>query len=144
MRRFVTLTAAGLLGLAAIAARPALAADIPFITGGIGKGEREAIFAKKDQYNFEVKVALTTGHYLGNVRVMIEDKSGDTVLDAQTDGPLFFARLPAGTYRVHGHYEDQKQSQNVTIRDNTPMREVIFRFKGNEEVVEDAAETLPR
>ena len=110
---------------------------VNFITGGIGKAERDEILALKPNYNFEVKVALKSGHYVGDVRVVITDKAGETVLDELTDGPFFFAKLEPGSYKVKGMYNDQEQTQSFTILANTTMREVIFRFDGNEEIIKD-------
>lgn len=114
---------------------PALVlAEAPYITGGIGKDERKQLEAKRSDYNFEVKSALKTGHFTGDVHITIVNAEGDTVLDASTDGPLFYVKLEKGSYSVTGKYEDQTKTQKFTIGDE-PMREVIFRWDGDEPVV---------
>ena len=37
----------------------------------------------------------------GDVRVSIQNEHGDTIIDAVADGPLFYANLPSGLYRVN-------------------------------------------
>ena len=41
-----------------------------------------------------------SGEYLADVTVKLVDAYGDTVLDAVSDGPLFYARVPPGRYRI--------------------------------------------
>lgn len=106
----------------------AQAASVPYITGGIGKDEREAIIAKRSDYNFEIKSALKAGNFTGDVRVVIENADEETLLDAMTDGPLFYVKLSPGTYHVKTSYEDQKQENTVSIDAKTPMREIMLRW----------------
>ena len=116
---------------------PALVlAEAPYVTGGIGKDERAQLEASRPNYNFEVKSALKTGHFTGDVHITITNEAGETVLDAATDGPLFSVKLEKGKYSVTGKYEDQTKTQKFTIG-NEPMREVIFRWDGNEPIVKD-------
>ncbi len=110
-------------------AATAQAASAPYITGGIGKDEREAIMAKRVDYNFEIKSALKAGNFTGDVRVVIENASKEVVLDAMTDGPLFYAKLDAGKYVVKTVYENQTQENVITINIKTPMREMMLRWE---------------
>lgn len=111
-----------------VASSLAHAADAPYITGGIGKDEREAIMAKRGDYNFEIKSALKAGNFTGDVRVVIENADGETVLDAMTDGPLFYAKLEPGNYVVKTVYESQTQENKIAIHSKTPMRELMLRW----------------
>ncbi len=134
MIKTITITATALL-MASTAH-----ADVPYITGGVGKTEREMIQQKTQSgmYNLEIKTALHSGHYLGDVAITITDNAGTTVLNATTDGPLFFAKLKPGTYHISGNYNGQKQSQKTTIHENTKMREVMLRFKDMDNDERDA------
>lgn len=125
-----------LLG-ALLSTAAAAASDIPYMTGGVGKAEREEIAARRSEFNLEIKLALNSGHYIGDVKVIIEDKNGKTILSELSDGPLFYAKLPEGGYKVTGMYQGQTMERAFSIRANTPMREVIFRFEGNEPVIKD-------
>ena len=112
-------------------------AEVPFLTGGIGKTEREVVLAQKSNYNFEIRAALKTGHYVSSVHYSITDSSGTELLSAEAEGPYFFATLPVGNYKVTAKYGEQTLTKSVSIAKNTSMREAIFRFNGNEEVVGD-------
>jgi hypothetical protein len=110
-----------------------------YISGGIGSEERSMFEQRKSEFNLEVKTALTSGHYLGNVEVSFIQ--GDrVVLQGVTDGPFFFAKLAPGKYTVHARYNDQELIQTVSAPESG-MHEVMFRFKGDEPVVEGSADT---
>jgi hypothetical protein len=57
----------------------------------------------------------SSGDYLADVRVRILDSRGGVVLDAESDGPWFYAELPPGTYAVEVGVLDQIQRQTVRI-----------------------------
>ena len=107
-----------------------------YITGGIGASERAEFDARRSEFNFEVKTALKTGHYLADVVVTITNEAGQVILDAQTDGPLFYAKLAPGKYTVKAIHGEQTQSQSITIVSETAMREAIFRFDGQEAIID--------
>lgn len=75
-------------------------AGVPYISGGIGLDERETLRSLGKEYNLQLSFALTAGNYLSDVEVLILDDKGKTVLEAVTQGPWFFTKLPAGTYRI--------------------------------------------
>lgn len=104
-------------------------AEVPFLTGGIGSEEREQIQSLKDNYNLQVKAAYTTGHYLADVELVISNADGIELLTATTEGPFFYAKLPAGNYAVTARFEGQEQKATFSISENAPMREVMLRFK---------------
>ena len=120
-----------LAGLAIHAqAQTQVAAPFPYVTGGIGLDEREALLkeVKAEGYNLKVVTAATAGAYLANVSVRIEDRKGATVLEGAMDGPWFFAKLPSGQYTVSASDGQQTQKRTVQVSDKG-MREVIFRWK---------------
>jgi hypothetical protein len=49
------------------------------------------------------------------VRVRIADEKGAELLEAETDGPFFYARLAPGTYVVTAWYGDEAQSRRVRL-----------------------------
>jgi hypothetical protein len=38
------------------------------------------------------------------------------ILDVNSPGPIFFARLPAGNYRVSASYGDKAQTKSVSVQ----------------------------
>src|SRR5919106_3591251 len=71
---------------------------IPYVSGGFGLGERENLRAMSKDDNLELSFALQNKNYLGGAEVLIKDRNGKEVLHTVSDGPLFFAKLPKGTY----------------------------------------------
>lgn len=83
---------------------------IPYMSGGFGLEERETLRAMGKKDNLELSFALGNRDYLGGAKVLIKDEKGKRVLEAVSDGPLFFAKLPAGDYTILA------TSMNRTIR----------------------------
>jgi len=73
---------------------------VSYVTGGVSDDERTALTNMARDFNLKVTLAIKTGEFLGDAAVRIRDAHGDAVLDANTDGPLFYAKLPPGTYTV--------------------------------------------
>jgi hypothetical protein len=93
---------------------------IRYVSGGVGEDERSEIEALGDQFNLRLMFAKQdSGEYLADVHVSIREERGGTILDARSDGPLFFAQLPAGDYRVEatpsGMPDRMPQSKTVQI-----------------------------
>jgi hypothetical protein len=116
--------------LAALSALPAWAADenqlevyqqgdISYVSGGIGKEERDALQATQANYNLRVMNADKTGHFSGDTRIIIRDLQHNILLDV-TSGPLFYANMPRGKYVVEGFINQQSKKQRVTIAKGKP------------------------
>ena len=97
-----------LIGLAVMAA-PALAADEPlvqqadgvsYLSGGVGDEERDRILSIGKDFNLKLVLATRSSAYLSDVNIVIVDGRGQRRLDVKSDGPLFYAKLPAGRYRI--------------------------------------------
>jgi hypothetical protein len=124
MSRKFTLAAFGLLYTLS-AAVPAYAQDaaitpqtgaggIEYVTGGIGDGQQQALKAMQSAYNLRLTFARKNGgNYLADVKVTVTGKGVN--LDAMAQGPMLYAKLPAGTYEVTAEYGGQRQTQKVTL-----------------------------
>jgi hypothetical protein len=84
------------LGLAV----PAPAADVPYISGGIGGAEREELAAKERDYNVKIVTAMKSGEYLSGVVVVIESATKEPMLETTMAGPILLAKLPPGSYTI--------------------------------------------
>ncbi len=73
---------------------------VSYISGGIGSDQVTAMKAAAKDYALMLTCAQNTGDYLANVKVSITDKSGKTVLDTVTDGPILLVKLSPGQYRI--------------------------------------------
>jgi hypothetical protein len=73
---------------------------IPFVSGGFGVEERAALRRMASKDNLELSFALQNDEYLGGAKVLIKDERGNKILETESDGPLFYAKLPEGKYLV--------------------------------------------
>src|SRR5437773_9546525 len=55
----------------------ARAADVTYVTGGVGADSREELQAKESEYNLKSVVAATSGDYLADVKIVIEAPSNE-------------------------------------------------------------------
>jgi len=94
--------------------QPQTVGSITYVTGGVGEEERGALQATKKEYNLYVMVADKTGHFLADTQIIIHDPKGGEVLNA-TAGPIFYAKLPAGSYTVEAVNQGQSKKQNIVI-----------------------------
>jgi hypothetical protein len=96
------------LSIAALAAAPGLRAQMPGAgsaevqvwSGGVGTGAREALEEQARGANLKLEFATPDGHYLADVKVVIQSRAGQTVLETVSEGPWVYVRLPAGSYTV--------------------------------------------
>ncbi len=106
---------------------PAAAAEIPFVTGGVGADERADLQAKEKDYNLKIVAAATSGDYLAGIRVMIESPDNKNVLEARMAGPILLAKLPPGTYTIKANYGSSTQTRAVSVPEQG-LREAAFRW----------------
>ena len=105
----------------------ARAADVPYISGGVGADSREELLAKESEYNLKIVVAATSGDYLADVKIVIEAARNERVLDATMEGPILMAKLTPGTYTVRATSDAQTQTKTVTIAPQG-LRQLDFRW----------------
>jgi hypothetical protein len=118
---------------------PARAADVPYVSGGIGFEGREEMQAAERDHNLKIVAAEKNGDYLAEVNVTIESAKKERMLDATMDGPILLAKLPPGTYTVRATFDGNTQSRTVSV--GAGLRSVDFRWA----TVEGRGETaLPR
>ena len=90
---------------------------IQFLSGGIGVEERDAMRAEGKDYNLKLSFSLKDGAYLADVKVAI-DSGKKPLVRADSDGPLFYAELPPGKYRITVSYQGKTQTRTVSIGKN--------------------------
>jgi hypothetical protein len=76
------------------------AGDIPYVTGGVGQDETDALRAVVSRYSMRATFASANGDYLSDVAVRVEKTDGSIVFAARSDGRFLFAQLPPGRYRL--------------------------------------------
>lgn len=102
---------------------------ISYITGGVGADERAALRSMAQGDDLEMSFAAQNKEYLGGATISIKDSKGQDVLEAVSDGPLFYAKLPEGTYVVSATVKRQTITRKVHVSGNN--RQTIY-FTWNE------------
>ena len=98
----------------------------PRVVNATGPELRQVSDPAREQ-GLSLGFAEVSGAFLGDVRVIIQDRSGSQVVDTVVDGPWFFAPLPAGNYTVKAVFEDQvKQMKNVRLSENQVTMMVMY------------------
>jgi hypothetical protein len=99
---------------------------IEYRTGGVGKDERDALLLASREYPLKLVFAgRQQTDFVAEVKVRILDSNGRTVLDADDAGPLFFADLPPGQYRITATLRGQTFEQKATV---TPGKQIQVAF----------------
>ena len=99
----------------------ATTAEVPYINGGIGRGEVKRIEANQADYN--LRLSFSEGpknDYVTNVVLRIADSQGHTVLALDDAGPLTQVKLAPGRYSVSTRYGDNERTQAVEVRAGAP------------------------
>lgn len=120
--------------ITAMAATPALAAsfafyslpqpvhhgNVTYITGGIGQSEQNSLRSQAGNYNLLITDANKQGQFTADNAFTITNKAGNEMISVVNSGPLFYAKLPPGQYKVTARNGDQRQVEKVNI---TPHHE---------------------
>ena len=115
--------AAAAVVLAATLSSAALAAPtaqqqngITYINGGVGQEEQTALKSQRADYNLLLTFATKqSGAYRSDVQLDITDAKGTSLLSVPNTGPMFYAKLPAGTYRISAAAEGKTFKRTVRI-----------------------------
>lgn len=91
------------------------AGEISYLSGGVGKPEREQIKALEKDFNLKLVFSVADGKFLANVRVVMSDAKGRKLLEHVADGPFFLARLPAGEYGVAATVAGKTQTRTIKV-----------------------------
>lgn len=95
---------------------PRTQGDVTYTSGGVGSDSVQAMHEIERAYNLRLMFAIEgSGEYLADVRVKLVDARGRTVLDAVSDGPYFFAKVPPGRYQVVAETEGDAKTRSVDI-----------------------------
>lgn len=132
MKRALTAVA-----LALCVARTALAAATPqqqngitYLNGGVGQEEQDAIRAQRANYNLQLTFATQqTGAYRSDVQLVITDAKGNQLLSVANTGPMFFARLPSGTYKISAAAEGKTFKRTVSL--GTGVKELTLHWEND-------------
>ncbi len=109
------LLASAALGQAQGQAQAPEASGVAYIAGGVGESGRAEIEAVQAQYSLKLVFAYTNGEFLAQVKVVISDAAGKTLVSTDADGPWLLVDLPAGTYKVDATVNGQTKTEQVSV-----------------------------
>ena len=123
-RHFFRVVALGGLLISASAMTHATAADrvqemngIPFVSGGIGTDSRDSLAAREKSYNFKLVMTLEgSGTFVADARLTLATAGGQRLVETVTEGPIFLAGLPAGSYVVSATFRHVTHSKKFQLR----------------------------
>jgi len=132
-----TLVSAALAVAIALAPAVTLAAPTPqqqngitYINGGVGEEEQAAMKAQRADYNLLLTFATKqSGAYRSDVQLDITDAKGASLVTAANAGPMFFAKLPAGTYRIRAAAEGKTFKRTIKVG-NAP-KEIVLHWEND-------------
>jgi hypothetical protein len=103
---------------------------IAYVNGGVGEEEQAAMKARRADYNLLLTFATKqSGAYRSDVQLDITDAKGASLVTAANTGPMFFARLPPGTYRISAAAEGKTFKRTVKVG-NAP-REIVLHWEND-------------
>ena len=96
---------------------PSVEGGIAYVSGGVGKGEQQAIKDMRKDYNLQLLFAAKdTGEYLADVAVKIQDGAGKKVFETVSAGPFFLAKLPPEKYQVTADFHGKPLTRSVSVQ----------------------------
>jgi hypothetical protein len=88
----------------------------PYLFGGIGNEEREAMEERAKGYNLKLVFAEKRGAFISGAVVMIATAKGEEIDMMTVKGPWFYIQLPPGNYTVKATFKGQtKQINNLHV-----------------------------
>ena len=123
--------AACLTPAAALAATtPQQQNGITYVNGGVGLEEQAAMKAQRADYNLLLTFATQqSGAYRSDIQLDIMDAKGTDLLSVANVGPMFFAKLPAGTYRISAAAEGKTFKRTVKL--GTAPKELVLHWEND-------------
>jgi hypothetical protein len=88
---------------------------ISFVSGGVGDEQQDVLDSVAGRFNLKLTLARQDGKFMGSSALRIAKQGGATVLETQTNGPLFLAKLPAGRYSINAAAAGQSYTRTVTV-----------------------------
>jgi len=89
---------------------------IEYRSGGVGKDERDALLLVTKRYTLKVVLAGKGDRaFVYDAKIRVLGASGKEIVEADDAGPLFFANLPAGKYKVVATASGQTKEQSVAV-----------------------------
>ncbi len=105
--------------------------SVSYVTGGVPDEQLPAFKAARSEYPLAIEVYQKSGaksEFTADAEVTVTDRAGRPVLEARTEGPYLYAKVPPGTYRVKASLAGHTvESKDVTVgRKGTARAVLVF------------------
>jgi hypothetical protein len=97
---------------------------VHYVSGGIGHDEAMAFRHAERKYPLSLEFAVKAkprDEFTADVKVLIRDAKGKTVLDTTSTGPFLLARLPGGMYDIKVTQDGKTFERHISLVDRKPM-----------------------
>jgi hypothetical protein len=127
LTRFVvaTLAAASAATAAAALVEGRTATGQPYLAGGVGLEESEAMRQHAPAFSLQLVTAARSGAYLAETHVRIVGQGGGVVLDTVLPGPWLLVDLPTGRYTLLVTNNGRTVERRLDIAAGKPQRVVL-------------------
>ena len=98
---------------------------INYITGGLGD-EAKAFEQLAPRYPVQLIFTVGGEHaQIRDVKVTVRDIKGDALVEAMSEGPLFYVNTPSGRWTFEAEWNGEKQTRT---KDQTGRRYLVMDF----------------
>lgn len=101
-----------------------------YLNGGIGADEEQMM--RKIAKDWPLRMIFSEkkdNEFVADVRLLVTNAKGAPVLMLHGAGPMTYAMLPAGKYRISASHKGQTETREVTL-DGKTGRDVYFHWTG--------------
>ena len=102
---------------------------ITYLNGGVGASDEQHMRA--DAKDWPLRMIFSErkdNEFVTDVKLLITDTRGTPYLQLGSAGPMTYAMLPAGKYRVNARFKGLSETHDVTL-DGKTGRDVYFHWK---------------
>ena len=92
--------------------------NVTYVTGGVGEQHEQAMEAVRKDYPLSmlfIRKDKPRNAYLADIAVTIKDAKGKVVLEATSDGPFLYVKIPPGRYTVSATHEGNTRTAQVYV-----------------------------
>jgi hypothetical protein len=90
--------------------------DINYVSGGTTEDEARELHKVANKYPMQLRFVVGDDPTAGKgVRVMVKNLKGETVIDAVSEGPVFYFNPPSGRWTVDAEYRGETVSKTVDL-----------------------------
>jgi hypothetical protein len=105
-----------------------------FVNGGVS--QEEEAYMRKIAKDWPLRMIFSErkdNEFVADVNLTVTDHRGAPVLVLNNGGPMTYAMLPAGKYRISARFRGITESREVTL-DGKQGKDVYFHWKGKPKI----------